>query len=276
MREQRARGTVAVIAFILIACLGVVLPLDPVAAGSRSSAFPCVDVNGDKECTPGVDTDVSGQLELGAVSTPGHVVVPADVLGSSKSIMGIYAGGDITVHGKLRAAGLTLWGGGKVTVGPEAVLNGKDGLDIYAGGDIELQTGAMLKTGGVLYLLSWYGSISGGDVTMEAKDGIEVSANGGAVSFAAGAKLQSPGGEVRLYATGDITVNGTSLRGASAMLFTESHVIDFKDGSLSLTSRDGTVHLITQGSRVDISRTKMRNVKPENLFIDAAEVINEP
>lgn len=252
--------------------------------------FPFEDVNNNGVWDPGVDHDISADLQPNewyvSYVTPHSIVIPAGVtfLRSVATFTGFYlvAGKNMTVNSSINSA---VYGGmvdlqalgGDVVIGPRLTLNGRDYVSVYASGDIEVGAGTSFVSRG--------GSANLGTVNVRAETGgialgsqvkfttlrdVFITAMAGDVSVEPGLQLDAPQGV--LYVLGRrITLNGARLRAAWMSLTGHGLPLQFKANRVTVP-RSGSFLIYNPGSSVDITGTTFSRI--DSFQIEAAQIID--
>lgn len=253
--------------------LGLALTLF-LALGTASPAaagFPCEDVNDNGVCDPG-EPDITAALENGSFSTPAGIVVPGDARTITvRDDLWLNAGGNIAVHGKLKATSLSLNANGTLTLGARAIVRGGEYLDVSGGQGVSIGPDAVVEAS---YVGIWSGAgiALGQDAKVVARDWIELYAQG-VITVESGVQFVSPGGTVSVWGSGDVGLAGATFKAGTLSITTESSLIDVRNGVVKMMGPDGLVMLTAFGSTVDVRGAKFKNVSPSNLVILAETVL---
>jgi hypothetical protein len=253
-----------------------VLLLAPVLVGQSAwaaSGFPCEDVNGDGQCGDG-DRDLSADFASGFVFTSGDIVIPEDMKGMVlRNDLALFTSGSVAVHGKLQASSIQIGADGALTVHRGGGLRADDSIDLSITGDVAMGPQASLTVrNGSIHVTSWNGSVHLVKSKIGGPDGVDVAAYGGSLTIT-DSQLSATSGEVRLHGAGDVVVAATTLMGSGHLVRTDSSLVDFRGNHVRVTSRDGWVYIAAAGSTINVKGTKFKNVAPENVFLDAENVV---
>ncbi|MBZ0168049.1 hypothetical protein MELA_02401 [Candidatus Methylomirabilis lanthanidiphila] len=263
---------------LVVGCLGI-LALSPFPS-SAWGGFACEDVNNNGVCDPGVDNDITTALTTdGSFSTSESIVIPTGVsnLVTPQGIdFSLTAGKNITINSNLvaKTANIYMAAGGTITIGVKTSLRAGSYLVMLdARGDIVLhpQTSVLAEQDGTIYLFSQEGSLLLMDKSkLGAKDVVHLQGKGVTVRPGSLFKTES----MSVYAEEDMSINGSVLNiGTWLWVETWGHLLDFKNNRVQVTPHESSVYLTAEGSTVNISGTKFKNLDPDDLIIQATDVI---
>lgn len=254
-------------------------------AGEATAAAPFEDVN-DNGIFDGADKDISAVFqttEFIYYKTPHSIVIPAgSPLTSPEKWAGFYlqAGKSITVNANITSAayaGLVDLRaiGGRLTIGPGVVLNGRDYLSLAARGDIVLGAGASLVSRGVsanlgtVQMRTETGDIVvGANVKLTTLRDVFMTAVAGDIAVGPGLRLSAPQG--MLFADADrVTINGAQLR-FTGLIVHAADPVELKGNRLMLPKL-GTILVHNPTSTVDLTGTALPKI---GVTIVAGQVID--
>jgi hypothetical protein len=237
----------------------LLLVVSPSRAVEAAPPVPFEDVN-DNGVFDGNDRDISAVFqttEFIYFTTPHSIVIPAGVpLTSPEKWAGFYvdAGKSITVNSNMTSAayaGLVdlQANGGRLTVGPGVVINGRDYVSLRARGDVVVGAGASLVSRGVSANLGTvHVRTEAGDVIVGARvkfttlRDVFMTAVAGDIAMGSGLRMVAPQG--MLFAEADrITLNDAQLRTAGVVLQATGPV-EFQNNRLAIP-RLGTFFIAT-------------------------------
>ncbi|WP_337286664.1 hypothetical protein [Candidatus Methylomirabilis sp.] len=279
---NNVKGRIRIYALWFMAtCFALVAP-SPLLSFAWSG-FPCEDVNNNGACDPGEPDITAHLLSAGSFYTSESIVIPAGVKGLITPAyvdLSLMAEKNITLNSNLIAknASIFIFAGGTITIGDKTTLRaGGDSVMLDARGDIVLRVQASLladqRANGRVYLFSEEGSL----LLMQksrliAKDSADLQALQGVIAVNRGSTLNAR--SVSVHAAGDVTVNGSLLKvGSWLEVETWAHLLDFQQNMVQFMSYESSAYLITGGSTVNISGTVFKNLSPDDLIIQAGQVI---
>lgn len=251
------------------------LPAHSWAGSAPPPSFPCIDVNHNGICERGVDTDISDDVKSGFVSASGDVLIPPDGKGITlKADLYVFTDGRVTMNSRMKASSI-MFSAGSVEIGPGATIEAHDSLDISGDSGVVIGARAELRsTNGTVYVSSLNGDVVfGPSARVTAKDGIDVFILGEGLTVHPGGRWRADHGPLSVYSAGDMSVNGSQLEADSTSMFTESHVIEFRNNTVHVSGHGGSVTLMAEGSTIDVRGTRFRNVDPSNVTISAETVL---
>jgi hypothetical protein len=266
-------GRIALFAAALLVSFGIGSGL--VHAGSAGpKGFACVDVDGDGKCTAGTDQDIGPDIANGFVVTSGDIVIPANAPGIVLSDdLFVSTDGTITVNGSLKASSLSL-DGNQIVLGPAAFLQARDSfLQLVGAAGVEIGPKANVQARKGRVTIAAYS----GPVTLDnlanviGDEGVDIYTLGG-VMTAAKSRFSSRRGEVSVYASGDVAINGSGANAVHVTVMTSASLLEFRDNLVRI-GKDGMVMLMAEGSTIDVRGTKFPNARPSQVTISAETVL---
>lgn len=271
--------------FISVTCLLAICASMPIVAFGATKPFPFEDANNNGVYDIG-ERDITADLETGIFETQNSIVIPAGVKGfrvNGENGIALLAGKNITVNnGYLISTNILLYAEeGTITIGDKTALTSAGFVSIDAGQDVAIGSRATIYANGdVANIYSRGGNILveekttayGGDTTLYGKDSLYLYAERGTVTVLAGTRLWSKG-YVTIYGLGDLEIIGSRVDAAGAHISTEGHLIEFCNNKVQVSGKEGWVYFGAAGSTVDITGSKFRNLDPQNLIIEATDII---
>jgi hypothetical protein len=231
------------------AALSLLLLLSASRVVEAASPVPFEDVN-DNGVFDGNDKDISAVFqttEFIYFRTPHSIVIPAGApLTSPEKWAGFYldAGKSITVNSNMTSAayaGLVDLRamGGRLTIGPGVVINGRDYVSLQARGDVVLGAGASLVSRGVsanlgtAHVRSEAGDVSvGASVKFNTLRDVFMTAVAGDITFGSGFRMNAAQGA--LFVDADrITLNGAQIR-VIGVILQASGPVEFQNNRLTI------------------------------------------
>jgi hypothetical protein len=269
------------------AALSLLLLLSASRVVDAAAPVPFEDVN-DNGVFDGNDKDISAVFqttEFIYYRTPHSIVIPAGVpLTSPEKWAGFFldAGKSITVNSNMTSAayaGLVDLRamGGRLTIAPGVVINGRDYVSFQARGDVVLGAGSSVVSRGVsanlgtVHVRSEAGDVMvGAGVKFNTLRDVFMTAVTGDITVGLGLRVAAPQGA--LYAdtvAGGITLNGAQLRVAGLILQARGPV-EFQNNRLTIP-RLGLFLIRTKSTLLMTGTLVPKGVIPT---IEGAPVIN--
>ncbi len=277
---NNVKGRIRIYALWFMATCFALLAPSPLLSFAWSG-FPCEDVNNNGVCDPGEPDITASLLSDGSFSTSESIVIPLGVKGLTTPQgvdLSLIAEKSITLNSNLVAknASIYILAGGTITVGDKTALRaGADFVMLDALGDIVLRPQASVLAEQYVYGSVYLHSQEGNLLLMHksrlaGKDSVDLQAVG--ITVNQGSTLNTK--SLSIHAAEDVIINGSFLKvGEWLWVETWGHLIDFRNNRVQVIPHQSSVDLVAEGSTVDISGTVFKNLDPNDLTIQATNVI---